>query len=70
MLDQKQPWGTSPGSDVPDVLAKLHIFPADPKDWCMKSANPAQMEGVIYRRAQVSGRRAEVISMAGLRRTA
>jgi Domain of unknown function (DUF4153) len=29
MLDQTQRWGTSPGSDVPEVLAKLHIFPAD-----------------------------------------
>jgi hypothetical protein len=29
MLDQKQRWGSSPGSDIPDVLAKLHVFPAD-----------------------------------------
>jgi Domain of unknown function (DUF4153) len=29
MLDQTQRWGPSPGSDVPEVLAKLHIFPAD-----------------------------------------
>jgi len=29
MLDQKQRWGPLPGSDVPDVLAKLSIFPAD-----------------------------------------
>ena len=30
MLDQKQRWGSSlRGSDVPDVLAKLRIFPAD-----------------------------------------
>jgi hypothetical protein len=29
MLDQKERWGSSPSSDVPDVLAKLSIFPAD-----------------------------------------
>jgi len=29
MLEQKQRWGSLPGSDVPDVLAKLRIFPAD-----------------------------------------
>jgi hypothetical protein len=29
MLDQKQRWGFPPGSDIPDVLAKLHIFPTD-----------------------------------------
>jgi len=29
MLDQKQRWGSLPSSDVPEVLAKLSIFPAD-----------------------------------------
>ena len=29
MLDQKQRWESLPDSDIADVLAKLHIFPAD-----------------------------------------
>jgi hypothetical protein len=29
LLDQKQRWATLPGSDIPDVLAKLQIYPAN-----------------------------------------